>query len=274
VPSKRASRFRFIDPRYADEEGVVAVGGPFVPERLLAAYQQGIFPWSGDPVRWHSPDPRSIFWDVRLPRRLGKVIRKNDFRVTYDCAFREVIEACAEQHRAEGEWITPQFVEGYSGLHELGYAHSVEVWQDTTLVGGLYGVHVKALFAGESMFYAVPNASKVAFAALVHHLLAIGVALFDCQVINANTYRLGAALVTRDDYLRMLRVALALPSLAEGRRWPRYGCADLSQTQLKDAIDPEHRHQLTAGRRGQLGAEQPSPPLRFWRLQGQPGGSD
>lgn len=270
-----ARNYRFPDPRDRDEEGVVAVGGPFVPQRLLAAYRQGIFPWSGDPVRWHSPDPRSIFWNVKLPRKLGKIVRRNGFRVTYDRAFREVIQACSEMHRAEGEWITAAFVDAYTALHELGYAHSVEVWQAAELVGGLYGVHIDGLYAGESMFYRVSNASKVAFAALVYHLDALGVALFDCQVINLNTHGLGAALVRRADYLRMLKIALQIPTPCSGVRWPELGCANLAATPLKDAVDPERRHLITGGACQEQGTPlhtaSPLSPLslRFWRLQGE-----
>lgn len=270
-----ASIHRFPDPRHADEEGVVAVGGSLAAKRLLAAYRQGIFPWSGDPVRWHSPDPRSIFWEVKLPRRLGKMVRRGGFTVSYDRAFREVVQACADSHRVEGEWITPAFVEAYDQLHQMGYAHSVEVWQQGALVGGLYGVHVDGLFAGESMFYRASNASKVAFAALVYHLDALGVALFDCQVINLNTYNLGAALVHRDDYLRMLKIALKLPTPYSGRRWPELGCARLDETPLKDAVEAERRHLLAGGGREQQRRDphrralECVAPLRFWGIKGQ-----
>ncbi len=268
-----ATRYRFPDPRRADEEGVVAVGGPLRADRILTAYRQGIFPWSGDPVRWHCPDPRSIFWEIRLPRKLGKVVRHNRFRVTYDGAFRDVIQACADTHRPDGEWITQGFVEAYTELHDLGYAHSVEVWRDDELAGGLYGVHIDGLFAGESMFYRVTNASKVAFAALVFHLDAIGVALFDCQVINMNTYNLGAAMVHRGDYLKMLSIALKVQTPCSGKRWPKFGCADLANTPLKDAVDPESRD-LLASRccqedRGDLRELARVAPLRFWRIKSQ-----
>ena len=264
-----SARYRFPDPRGADDDGVVAVGGSFNGRRLLAAYQQGIFPWSGDPVRWYSPEPRSIFWEVRLPRKLGKMVRRGGFNVTYDRAFREVVEACADIHRPEGEWITDAFVEAYDELHQLGYAHSVEVWQDGALAGGLYGVHVDGLYAGESMFYRVSNASKVAFAALCYHLDALGVALFDCQVINLNTFKLGAALVHRADYLQMLKLALKISVPFSGERWPLLGCADLTRTPLKDAIHPEHRAALTPRGCAQEGSEahEAIPPLRFWSLE-------
>jgi leucyl/phenylalanyl-tRNA--protein transferase len=275
-----ASVHRFPDPRDADDEGVVAVGGPLKAKRLLAAYRQGIFPWSGEPVRWHSPDPRSIFWEVKLPRKLGKMVRRAGFTVSYDRAFRQVAQACADVHRPEGEWITPAFVEAYVELHQLGYAHSVEVWQQGELAGGLYGVHVDGLFAGESMFYHVSNASKVAFAALVYHLDALGVALFDCQVINLNTYNLGAALVHRDDYLRMLKIALKLPTPFSGQRWPELGCAPLDETPLKDAVDAERRHLLARrgsedqGRESHRATLERIAPLRFWRVKSEADDAD
>ena len=259
--------YHFPDPRFADEEGVVAVGGPMSVKRLLAAYRQGIFPWSGDPLRWHSPDPRSIFWEVKLPSRLGKVARSNGFRISYDCAFRQVIEGCRAVHQEEGEWITAQFVEAYTALHEAGWAHSVEVWQGDTLAGGLYGVHIGGLFAGESMFYRVANASKVAFAGLVYHLDALNIALFDCQVINGHTLRHGAALVHRDDYLRLLKLALSLDTPYSGRLWPPLGCASLDATPLKDAVDPEHRNRIIPRTETDQRAERGPPRPRFWRLE-------
>jgi leucyl/phenylalanyl-tRNA---protein transferase len=218
-------KYPFPHPSTADEEGVVAVGGEFNAGRLLAAYRQGIFPWSGDPLRWYSPTPRGIIWQVKLPRRLPKMIRKGGFRITFDRAFQQVVQACSDSHRHEGEWITSDFVRAYTELHHEGYAHSVEVWnREGDLVGGLYGVHIAGLYAGESMFYREPNASKVAFAALVHHLKAIGVVLIDCQMVTEYTERLGAVWVWREDYLELLEQALAQESRYSGEIWPADGC--------------------------------------------------
>ncbi|MBK8480228.1 MAG: leucyl/phenylalanyl-tRNA--protein transferase [Proteobacteria bacterium] len=266
----------FGDPRLAGEEGIVAVGGPFTVERLLVAYRHGIFPWDGDPVRWCSPDPRSIFWKVRVPRRLGKVVRRHGLRVTFDQAFERVMRACGQHHGLETTWITPQFLAGYAALHEAGHAHSVEVWQDDALVGGLYGVQVNGLFAGESMFYRVTDASKVAFAALVQQLTAVGTVLFDCQAINAHTQRLGAALVSRADYLRMLALAVAVATRGDGARWPRAGYCDLRGGALKDAAPDQPGEGLGALPVGlQPGrTEAPAAPergLRFWSLETEPG---
>ena len=206
----------------ADEYGLVATTRSMDPEMLLEAYSHGLFPWSSSPVRWYSPEPRAVFlWKhIKLPKKMGKIIRRNKFRVSFDTAFKQVIEACSDAHRDEGEWISDEFIQTYSDLHEMGYAHSVEVWQEDRLVGGLYGVHIRGLFAGESMFFHVPNASKVAFAALVEFLQEIGVILFDAQVLNEFTAQLGAVQVYRDDYLWLLEHAMQIPTLHDGKKWP------------------------------------------------------
>lgn len=218
--------YQFRDPESVDDDGVVAIGGPFTPERVIAGYRGGIFPWGGDPVRWHSPDPRAVFFEIADPKRFGKLIRRGKFTVTFDRCFREVIQACADVHRVEGEWITPAFIDVYSELHEQGYAHSVETWQDDRLVGGLYGIQCRGLFAGESMFHLVDNASKVAFMALADQLKRIGIVLFDCQVINYHTYQLGAVQVHRRDYLRLLQQALKRESRFEEQKWPEEGAKE------------------------------------------------
>ncbi|MEK7705001.1 MAG: leucyl/phenylalanyl-tRNA--protein transferase [Myxococcota bacterium] len=211
----------FPDPRLADDYGLVAETDAMTPELLVDAYSHGIFPWSDDPVRWFSPDPRAIFLRerVRLPHKLGKIIRRHGFHVTLDQAFTDVVVACAETHRHEGEWISSGFVRAYSELHAHGQAHSVEVWQGDALVGGLYGVQLRGLFAGESMFYRVANASKVAFAALLAQLDAMGTLLMDAQVINEHTASLGAVLVTRDDYLYLLEHAMRADGTHDGKPW-------------------------------------------------------
>ncbi len=213
----------FPDPESADPTGLVAVTRELNVELVLSAYRQGIFPWSEHPVRWYSPEPRAIFVrdHLRLPRRLGRMMRQGGFSVTLDIAFDRVIRGCADAHRSEGEWISSGFVRVYNELYRLGHAHSVEVWQDDRLVGGLYGVQLGGLFAGESMFHLVDNASKVAFAYLVGQLDHIGTVLFDCQVLNEHTANLGAVCVYRRDYLQALAYALAVPSLYGGKRWPR-----------------------------------------------------
>jgi leucyl/phenylalanyl-tRNA--protein transferase len=226
----RASRGLFSHPERTDSTGLVARTESLTSDMLLEAYRQGVFPWSSDPVRWYCPEPRAVFLRpyIRVPRKIGKVMRRHDLHVTFDTHFRDVIQGCADAHRAKGEWISPQFVEAYSELHTRGFAHSVEVWQGEALVGGLYGVQLGAVFCGESMFYRVSNASKVAFAYLVEQLDRIGVVLIDAQVLNEHTYRLGAVLVHRHDFLQLLHKALALPARFAGEAWPRLPEFDLA----------------------------------------------
>jgi leucyl/phenylalanyl-tRNA--protein transferase len=219
------SRSAFPAPHTADEYGLVAVSEQLSVELLLDAYQHGIFPWTESPVGWFSPDPRAIFElaTLRLPRRLSRMVRKGGFRVTWDTAFREVMLACKqhhEQHGSESSWITTQFIDAYSELFALGYAHSVEVWQQETLVGGIYGVQCGGVCSGESMFYHVPNASKVAFAALVQLMRQAGVALFDAQVLNPHTEALGATEISRAAYLERLQHGLRAPVEHARGPWP------------------------------------------------------
>ena len=212
----------FPDPNSADATGLLTVTTSMTTDMLLEAYARGIFPWSEHPFRWYSPDPRAIFLPahIRMPRKLGKAIRRQGFTVTFDTAFADVMRGCARAHRDGGIWIADSFITAYSKLHALGFAHSVEVWQDEELVGGLYGVHLGGMFAGESMFHSVSNASKVAFAYLVEHLRRIGVPLIDAQVLNDHTQKLGAVLVHRRDFLLILDRAIRLPALMVGERWP------------------------------------------------------
>jgi leucyl/phenylalanyl-tRNA--protein transferase len=208
----------FPDPRSAlaggDVDGLVAIGGDFSVPRLLLAYRSGIFPWTVKPITWWSPDPRAIFeldrWHVS--RSLARVLRQQVFEVTRDGAFRAVMEGCAGPARGrESTWVTREFLEAYTRLHQAGHAHSVEVWQSGELVGGIYGVALGGFFAGESMFHRVDNASKVALHHLVLHLRDRGFALFDTQVMNPATRRLGAMELPREEYLKRLKRALALP---------------------------------------------------------------
>ena len=181
------------------------------PEMLLRAYSSGCFPWSGRPARWYCPDPRAIFeWDqIRFSRRLMRTVRQERYTITFDRAFRRVITACSRLHTHS--WIDPEIVEQYVAFHREGYAHSVEAWLDDELVGGLYGVQIRRMFAGESMFHTQRDASKVAFYHLVQRLRELGVELFDAQVLNPHTCSLGATEIPRDDFLCRLREALAGP---------------------------------------------------------------
>ena len=203
---------RFPDPRGADARGLVALTDGLSPRLLLAAYRQGLFPWTDAPVGWFCPDPRALVEraHLHLPRNLPKLARRGRLRASFDQAFAAVILGCAQAHAADGVWITPAFRAAYTELHAAGWAHSVEIWRDDQLVGGLYGVQpAPGLFAAESMFGLVDDASKVAFAALWAQLDALGIPWLDVQVANPHTLRLGAREVPRDAFLR--RLAARLP---------------------------------------------------------------
>jgi leucyl/phenylalanyl-tRNA---protein transferase len=211
-------RLVFPPPELADPDGLLAVGGDLRPERLLLAYSSGIFPWptEGFPLLWHSPDPRFVLRpsELHVPRSLRKIIRKGRYRCTLDTAFAKVMAACADKSRPgqNGTWITTEIIDGYVRLHELGFAHAVEVWEEDTLVGGLYGVSLGAAFFGESMFAERPDASKVGFVTLVEQLGRWGVELVDAQVHTAHLERFGARHWTRGHYLEALHEALESPT--------------------------------------------------------------
>ncbi|MGK0684331.1 leucyl/phenylalanyl-tRNA--protein transferase [Serratia marcescens] len=190
-----------------DPNGLLAIGGDLTAQRLLAAYERGIFPWysPGEAILWWSPDPRAVLFptEFHLNRSLKRFLRHDPFHITLNHDFASVIAACA--HRPdEGTWIGPEVQRAYQHLHRLGYAHSVEVWQDDQLVGGMYGVAQGALFCGESMFSRVTNASKCALMAFCRHFAAYGGELIDCQVLNAHTARLGAREIPRRQFLQQL----------------------------------------------------------------------
>lgn len=204
-------RLRFPDPRQANAEGLVAVGGDLSVSRLLLAYRSGVFPWTVAPVTWWSPDPRAIFEldGFHVSRSLARAIRKPLFEVTIDRAFDDVMRGCAQPAPGRRDtWITTEFLEAYGRLHEQGHAHSIECWKGEQLAGGIYGVAIGGFFAGESMFHRESNASKVALFHLVTHLKGRGFALFDIQMLTPITQRLGGVTVSREAYLRRLRAAL------------------------------------------------------------------
>jgi leucyl/phenylalanyl-tRNA--protein transferase len=204
------AKANFPDPREATPEGIVAVGGRPEPGLLVEAYASGIFPWpvEGYPLLWFSPPERGIleFDALHVSRSLARERRRAQFSFTIDRAFEQVIAACAAAPRAEGEgtWITPAMRRGYVEFHRLGHAHSVEAWEGERLVGGLYGVDAGGAFAGESMFYQRPNASKLALLFLVEHLAARGLDWLDIQVMTPHMRALGARLVSRDEFLERL----------------------------------------------------------------------
>ena len=210
-------RLTFPPVEYA-EDGLLAVGGDLRPERLLLAYRSGIFPWysEGQPILWHSPDPRMVLLtrDLEVPRSLRKTIRKQAYRLSLDTAFARVVAACASVERPgqSGTWITPDMQAAYRELHRRGLAHSVEAWQESRLVGGLYGVSLGGAFFGESMFALAPDASKVAFVRLMEQLAVWGIGLVDCQVYTDHLARFGAVEWPRKRYLSALKKALATPT--------------------------------------------------------------
>lgn len=207
----------FPSPEYAEENGLLAVGGDLSEERIILAYSKGIFPWySGrSPILWWSPDPRLTLLpeELRISRSLRQTLKKDTYRVTMDTAFRTVIRRCADVHRnKDGDtWITPKMEKAYIRLHERGVAHSVEAWHQGALGGGLYGVALGGVFFGESMFSVQSDASKVAFVALVEHLMRWGFTLIDCQVTTRHLVRFGAREISRPQFLLKLQDALALP---------------------------------------------------------------
>ena len=206
----------FPDPRTLGANEVAAVSRSMSPGLVLAAYRRGIFPWpvSQRLIPWVSPNPRAVFPLDCAPdwsRSLRKVLRRGTFRVTVNQAFRDVINACGEM-RADGTWITAEVMATYGKLHELGWAHSVEVWNvaDGALAGGLYGISIGGAFAGESMFHRQTDASKVAFVSLVGRLRARGFGLLDAQVLTDHLASLGCAAIPREAFLDRLAIAREL----------------------------------------------------------------
>lgn len=199
----------FPDPASAPASEPLAYGGDLSVGTLLDAYRHGIFPWfnPGEVIQWWSPDPRALFVvdDFHVPRRLARTIRSGVFTCTIDTAFTRVMEGCSE--REEETWIGPEVIAAYSDLHRAGHAHSVEVWRDGQLAGGVYGVRVGALFAGESMFSRVTDASKVALVFLMGRLRERGFVALDSQILNSHTESLGAINVPRALFLKLLAAA-------------------------------------------------------------------
>lgn len=198
----------FPDPALADPDGLLAIGGDLSLERLLLAYENGIFPWfsEGDPICWFAPHERCVIFPekVKVSKSMKKVFKDEMFKVTINQAFSEVIKNCASVIRKDqnGTWITNEMQEAYIRLHEYGYAHSVEVWKDEMLVGGLYGIRINHVFCGESMFSLMSNASKTALIWLCRQE---GVHMVDCQMPNDHLMSLGAEMIDRKDYLKSLR---------------------------------------------------------------------
>lgn len=206
-----SDQLTFPPPYLAEENGLLAVGGDLRPARLIAAYRQGIFPWytENDPPLWWFTSPRLVIFpkELHISRRLTRTIRKRTFEISFDRAFAEVIGACAGIRREKGEdtWISAEMQMAYIELHRLGYAHSVECWQENKLVGGLYGIRLDRVFFGESMFTQKTDASKVALVSLVHFLIGQGVKLIDCQMTTGHLLRFGARELSAKQFQALLR---------------------------------------------------------------------
>ena len=205
----------FPDTPHETFEGIVALGGHLNTANLLGAYRRGIFPWpiEGWPVAWFCPDERAIleFKDLHVPRSLMRIQKHTSLRFTINQSFETVITMCAKVSRADGQgtWITEEMLDAYCELHRLGYAHSVEVWDGERLVGGLYGVDADGSFAGESMFYLIPNASKLALVYLINHLQSRGLDWIDIQVLTPHMEAFGAKEISRQEFLSKLAATRA-----------------------------------------------------------------
>lgn len=204
---------QFPLPEEASPEGIVASGGNLSPGCLLSAYKQGIFPWfsEGDPILWWSPDPRFVLKPeaLHVSKSMKKLLKKNDFQISFDRDFKNVIKNCSviKREAQPGTWITDDMVNAYIKLHELGWAHSVEVWKDNELAGGLYGISIGRCFAGESMFSNVSNASKFALIKLVEYIIKRNYVFVDCQVFSDHLSTMGAEEISRKEFLKLLDIS-------------------------------------------------------------------
>ncbi|MGE4448950.1 MAG: leucyl/phenylalanyl-tRNA--protein transferase [Azospira sp.] len=210
-----AHEFPPLATALSEPNGLLAVGGDLAPERLLAAYRRGIFPWysPGEPILWWSPNPRMVLFpaEFKVSRSLGRTLRRGGYEVRLDTAFARVIAACAQTPRRgqHGTWIVPEMQAAYRRLHELGLAHSVETWVDGELVGGLYGIALGRMFYGESMFSWRSDASKIAVAHLARYLERLGFGMVDCQMHTTHLASLGAREIPRDDFIARLDALVA-----------------------------------------------------------------
>ena len=207
----------FPDPRLAEENGLLAVGGDLSVKRLLAAYSKGIFPWysQGEPPLWWFTDPRLVIFpdEFKVSRRLARTLRNSAFQITFNKDFNRIISSCADirTKSGEGTWISDDMKEAYNKLHQAGFAHSVECWLDNELAGGLYGVALGKVFFGESMFTRISNGSKAALVALVEHLKQQDVAVIDCQMTTNHLVTFGAREISGEEFRRLLRLHITHP---------------------------------------------------------------
>lgn len=226
----RNTPFPPVETALRTPNGLLAAGADLSPERLIAAYSRGIFPWfsEGEPILWWSPDPRMVLFpsELKVSRSLAKTLRNRDYEVRSDTAFRAVMEACSAPRPGQiGTWISPQMLDAYVNLHELGIVHSVETWIGGQLAGGLYGVELGRAFFGESMFSRERDASKIALVHLVRHLAGRGVGMIDCQMATGHLASLGAREIARSEFSARLTELVKLPQALGrwqlGRMYPR-----------------------------------------------------
>ncbi len=201
----------FPPAELARPDGLLAIGGDLSVPRLISAYKSGIFPWynEGEPILWWSPDPRLVLYpeELHISKRLQRTIKQKRFKITFNAAFEQVIRMCADVRREKGQdtWIDEDMIRAYIRLYEQGLCLSAEAWYQDKLAGGLYGVWLEKVFFGESMFYLIKDASKVAFAATVQKLQSEGTKLVDCQVPTRHLERFGARLISRQKFLEQLK---------------------------------------------------------------------
>ncbi|MDH3576379.1 MAG: leucyl/phenylalanyl-tRNA--protein transferase [Gammaproteobacteria bacterium] len=231
-PTDPQDAFPPVETALREPDGLLAAGGDLSTERLLCAYRSGIFPWSdeGQPILWWSPDPRCVFkkGDFHLSRSLRRHLRQSTAEVRFNTSFATVIRACAAPRISEQEtWITPDMITAYERLHSEGWAHSVEIWRDGSLVGGLYGLAIGRAFFGESMYSAEDNASKIALLTLSKMINADKFGLFDCQVPSSHLISLGATLIPRHDFIEILK-----PLCEPGVRFENWPSAPISMQEL------------------------------------------
>ncbi len=211
--------FHFPSVEKSSPEGIVAVGGNLSPGILISAYSQGIFPWfsEGDPILWWSPHPRCVLFpeDIHISKSMKKILKKGYFSFSFDRAFDRVIEGCRDTPRKgeKGTWLTREMVKAYKKLHSLGYAHSLEVWLEGKIAGGLYGVSLGGCFFGESMFSRVSNASKTALIVLAKTVEKLSFLFIDCQVYTPHLETMGAKMISRQKFLQLLSTGLEKPTI-------------------------------------------------------------
>lgn len=211
IPFLNPQNIHFPNLESSTEEGIVALGGDLKPERLINAYQNGIFPWysEGDPIIWWSPDPRFILYpnSIYISKRMRRILRQKKYKITFDKDFYSVIKNCQQLPRKnqDGTWITKEMCDAYCILHEKNYAHSIEVWHNNELVGGMYGIYLGKCYFGESMFSKVNNASKIALIYIATLFSKLNFDLIDCQVYTPHLNNLGAKYISRKEFIRIIQ---------------------------------------------------------------------